>query len=63
MITRKLLIVIVLSPLLSACAQPKTAGCEAVSCRPGSDPHRLTIWWQQDLRNGPYDYTQVQIND
>lgn len=47
--------------LLSACARPP-AGCLDVSCRPPSDLHRLTIWWQPELRNGPYDYTQVSVD-
>jgi len=48
--------------LLNACAKPQ-AGCNSVSCRPQSDVHKLTIWWQPELRNGPYDFTQVPVNN
>lgn len=58
----KLLIATILALLLSACTKKPPAGCEDVSCRPASDLHRLTIWWQPELRNGPYDYTQVAVD-
>lgn len=58
----KLIATALLALLLSACAKQPPAGCNDVSCRPQSDLHRLTIWWQPDLRNGPYDYTQVPVD-
>lgn len=51
-----------LATLLSACAK-KPQGCASVSCRPQSDVHKLTIWWQPELRNGPYDFTQVPVDN
>lgn len=48
--------------MLSACARPQ-AGCNDVSCRPSSDLHKLTIWWQPQLRNGPNDYTQIAVDN
>jgi len=48
--------------LLSACARPQ-AECNDVSCRPSSDLHNLTIWWQPQLRNGPNDYTRVSTDN
>ena len=48
--------------MLSACARPQ-AGCNDVSCRPSSDLHKLTIWWQPQLRNGLNDYTQIAVDN
>lgn len=48
--------------MLSACARPQ-AGCNDVSCRPSSELHKLTIWWQPQLRNGPNDYTQIAVDN
>lgn len=48
--------------MLSACARPQ-AGCNDVSCRPSSDLHKLTIWWQPQLHNGPNDYTQIAVDN
>ena len=47
--------------LLAACAPKKSPVCASVECRPQSGDYSLTIWWQPDLRNGPTDYTQVQV--
>ncbi|MBP2169580.1 starvation-inducible outer membrane lipoprotein [Erwinia toletana] len=58
----KLIMLGLLATLLSACAKPP-AGCNSVSCRPQSDLHQLTIWWQPELRNGPYDFTQVPVEN
>lgn len=58
----RLILLAVAALLLSACARTP-AGCNEVSCRPPSDLHRLTIWWQPELRNGPYDYTQVAVDN
>lgn len=58
---RRVLVLPLAALLLSACA-PKTTGCLEMSCRPTSDLHRLTIWWQPELRNGPLDYTQVPVD-
>nr|WP_024966766.1 HrpT family type III secretion system protein [Pantoea sp. IMH] len=59
---RKLLFTALLSLLLSACAPKAPSGCQDVRCRPQSDLQHLTIWWQPELRNGPYDYTRVQVH-
>ncbi len=48
--------------LLAACAPKAPLGCASVECRPQSGDNSLTIWWQPDLRNGPTDYSRVQIN-
>jgi len=48
--------------MLSACARPQAGGND-VSCRPSSDLHKLTIWWQPQLRNGPNDYTQIAVDN
>lgn len=48
--------------LLAACAPKTPPGCASVECRPQSGDSSLTIWWQPDLRNGPTDYTRVQVN-
>ncbi|ORM64370.1 type III secretion protein HrpT [Mixta gaviniae] len=48
--------------LLSACAPKAPPGCQDMRCRPQSNLQQLTIWWQPELRNGPYDYTQVQVH-
>lgn len=56
------LAVIAAALLLSACTNPGFSGCNDVSCRPVSEPHALSIWWQPDMRNGPYDYTKVSVN-
>ncbi|YCI79846.1 type III secretion protein HrpT [Enterobacteriaceae bacterium] len=58
---KRVLMLTAVTLLLSACAKP-TTGCLDVSCRPSSDLHRLTIWWQPEMRNGPYDYTQVPVD-
>ncbi|NDL63377.1 HrpT family type III secretion system protein [Acerihabitans arboris] len=52
-----------LAALLSACARPEMAGCNDISCRPVSDPHSLSVWWQPDLRNGAWDYTRLSVNE
>lgn len=49
--------------MLNACAKPSFQGCNDVSCRPVSSDHSLTIWWQPDMRNGPFDYTQASVNE
>ncbi|MFB6324880.1 HrpT family type III secretion system protein [Pantoea deleyi] len=51
----------VVALLLSACAR-SPAECNDVSCRPSSDLHNLTIWWQPQLRNGPNDYTRIAVD-
>ncbi|MGP3591674.1 HrpT family type III secretion system protein [Vagococcus sp. WN89Y] len=48
--------------MLSACART-SVGCNEVSCRPASDLHSLTIWWQPQLRNSPNDYTQIAVDN
>ncbi|WP_158783744.1 HrpT family type III secretion system protein [Pantoea sp. BAV 3049] len=60
---KKPFLVLALALLLSACAKPKFAGCNDVSCRPVSDDHAMTIWWQPDMRNGPFDYSQASVNE
>lgn len=59
----KPLLVLTLALLLTACAKPKFSGCNDVSCRPVSDDHAMTIWWQPDMRNGPFDYSQASVNE
>lgn len=59
---QKLLFTALLALLLSACAPKAPPGCQDMRCRPQSDLQYLTIWWQPELRNGPYDYTQVQVH-
>ncbi|MCW1972949.1 hypothetical protein C7420_102543 [Pantoea ananatis] len=56
------ILVIITAFILTACSTPKLPGCREMSCRPVSKPDSLTIWWQPDLRNGPYDYTSVSVN-
>lgn len=58
----KLIILSLLGVLLSACASKTQPGCNQVSCRPQSDAQKMTIWWQPELRNGLYDFTQVSVN-
>jgi len=58
----RLFLLAVAALMLSACARPNV-GCTEVSCRPSSDLHNLTIWWQPQLRNGPDDYTQVAVDN
>lgn len=60
---QKPVLVLGLALLLTACAKPKFVGCNDVSCRPVSDDHTMTIWWQPDMRNGPFDYTQASVNE
>ncbi|MCU7369220.1 type III secretion protein HrpT [Pantoea stewartii] len=48
--------------LLASCAPKTSLGCASVECRPQSGDYSLTIWWQPELRNGPTDYTRVQVN-
>ncbi|UQY46049.1 HrpT family type III secretion system protein [Mixta hanseatica] len=59
---RKLFVTGLFGLLLNACAPKAPPGCQEMSCRPQSDLQHLTIWWQPELRNGPYDYTQVQVH-
>ncbi|MDW8846077.1 HrpT family type III secretion system protein [Erwinia sp. P7711] len=60
---KKSLLILALAMLLTACAKPKLPGCNDVSCRPVSDDHTMTIWWQPDMRNGAFDYTQASVNE
>lgn len=60
---QKPVLVVGLALLLTACAKPKFVGCNDVSCRPMSGDHSMTIWWQPDMRNGPFDYTQASVNE
>lgn len=59
---KKPLFIFLLATLLTACAKPKFAGCNDISCRPVSDERAITIWWQPDMRNGPFDYSQASVN-
>lgn len=58
----RMILLAVAALMLSACAR-QPVGCNEVSCRPASDLHNLTIWWQPQLRNGPNDYTRVAIDN
>lgn len=56
----RLLILVLLSGILSACASHDN-GCDNAQCRPISDAHHLTIWWGTDMRNGTQDYSQMPV--
>ncbi|MCP1437761.1 hypothetical protein J3D56_001197 [Erwinia persicina] len=59
---KKPVLILLMAMLLTACAKPKFAGCSEMSCRPVSDDRAVTIWWQPDMRNGPFDYSQASVN-
>ncbi|WP_010245925.1 HrpT family type III secretion system protein [Pantoea agglomerans] len=58
----RIIVLIAAALVLSACARPQ-GGCNDVGCRPSSDLHNLTIWWQPQLRNGPNDYTRITVDN
>lgn len=60
---KKPVILLGLAVMLTACAKPKFVGCNDISCRPVSNDHAMTIWWQPDMRNGPFDFTQASVNE
>ncbi|RWR00990.1 type III secretion protein HrpT [[Pantoea] beijingensis] len=57
----RLVLLVVGTSLLSACASPGDNGCNKTLCRPLSENHSLTVWWPSDIRSGVQDYSQVSV--